>query len=204
MWTFVQQPGPVDWRLFLRGMWSRLSGRVTADDPWPRIEELDGFAEEAKREERAAAASGDPARASNEQERSASPASPASSAVTLVDDEAVLDERKLAAPAAPPMDLLTPPYTPPTLSPSDGTSPTRRPRSASPLSLPEPAFVAVDGILAESLDVDEKRTSAASSTTPAKKHSLPWPILEDEPTYWVDQSVNIFNYDCGLCVLAHL
>ena len=204
MWTFVQQPGPVDWRLFLRGMWSRLSGRVTADDPWPRIEELDGFAEEAKREERAAAASGDPARASNEQERSASPASPASSAVTLVDDEAVLDERKLAAPAAPPMDLLTPPYTPPTLSPSDGTSPTRRPRSASPLSLPEPAFVAVDGILAESLDVDEKRTSAASSTTPAKKHSLPWPILEDEPTYRVDQSVNIFNYDCGLCVLAHL
>ncbi|KPV72092.1 uncharacterized protein RHOBADRAFT_47275 [Rhodotorula graminis WP1] len=201
MWTFVHQPGPVDWRLFARGLWSRLSGRVTADDPWPRVEELEGFADEAKREERAAAASGDPARAAaNEPQSSVSPASPASSAVTLVDDEAVLvDDKKLPAPAAPLMDLLTPPYTPPALSPSDGTSPTRRPRSALPLSLPEPAFVTIDTVLDESLDVDEKRTSASSTTatSPGKKHSLPWPILEDEPTYRVDQSVNIFNYDCG-------
>jgi hypothetical protein len=60
----------------------------------------------------------------------------------------------------PPQDLnlLTPPITPPSLSP----------------------------------------TQSNESIETTTQNGLPWPILEDSPTYRVDTSIGIFNYDCGL------
>lgn len=201
MWTFVHQPGPVRWGEFARGLWSRVSGRGGEEGPWPRVEELEGFAEEKRREEERAAA------VAEEEERAASPA-PSSSGSTTLNGDAPADpdhkkEDHLSVPFSAPSDLLTPPYTPPTLSPKEGVSPTRtttRQRSASRLSLPAPAFVAIDGVVAASLDEEALDVDAPAEKVRAGGR-LPWPILEDEPTYRVDESVKVFNYDCGLCVL---
>ncbi|GAA5889432.1 hypothetical protein JCM16303_005561 [Sporobolomyces ruberrimus] len=88
--------------------------------------------------------------------------------------------------ASPPSDVLTPPQTPPTLSPtSSSTDASEIKRSPSPLS-------------AESVTSDLELPEAASSSLVENERSaLPWPILEDEPTYRVDTSIGIFNYDCG-------
>ncbi|GAA6055811.1 hypothetical protein JCM3770_004771 [Rhodotorula araucariae] len=44
---------------------------------------------------------------------------------------------------------------------------------------------------------DALNTNSASAVPTSFGKSVPWPILEDEPTYRVDESVAIFNYDCG-------
>ncbi|BGP51370.1 D-arabinono-1,4-lactone oxidase [Rhodotorula kratochvilovae] len=176
MWTFVHQPGPFAWGAFVRGLWSRLSGRVTSADPWPRVEELDALGKEADREEAAARAAvkeeRERAAAKEGEERAASPSPPPPFA-SLDTETASTPSGKLALPLARPADLLTPPYTPTVLSPSG--SPTRLAHNA-----PEQAHAGAD----------------ANEEAPARK-ALPWPILEDEPTYRVDESVAIFNYDCG-------
>lgn len=89
-----------------------------------------------------------------------------------------LDTDRPSRPTKLPSDLLTPPYTPPPLSPSSSPS-----RSISPLTI-------------SSSDQNDSEVYAKSG-----RKQLPWPILEDEPSYRVDLGVRIFNYDCGLCVL---
>lgn len=86
--------------------------------------------------------------------------------------------------AKPPSDILTPPQTPPTLSPT--SSDTVIERSSSPL-----------GSVTSELELPE---AASAPIEENEDTTLPWPILEDEPTYRVDTSIGIFNYDCGLFV----
>ncbi|GAA5911912.1 D-arabinono-1,4-lactone oxidase [Sporobolomyces salmoneus] len=83
--------------------------------------------------------------------------------------------------AKPPSDILTPPQTPPTLSPT--SSDTVIERSSSPL-----------GSVTSELELPE---AASAPIEENEDTTLPWPILEDEPTYRVDTSIGIFNYDCG-------
>lgn len=91
--------------------------------------------------------------------------------------------------ANPPSDVITPPPTPPTpASPpttTTTTTPRIRERSPSPLSS------------SSSVSDLELPTVVSSRVDQERVPSVPWPILESEPTYRVDSSVGIFNYDCG-------
>ncbi|BGP27376.1 D-arabinono-1,4-lactone oxidase [Rhodotorula toruloides] len=182
MWTFREQPGPVSWRVFLRGVWEKVSGRIKGSGVWPSVEGLEEMDEERKRQEEQLV--------EEEGEKGDRPASPASS--VDIGPSPSTTARPTSPPFKPidtdrpsrssklpslPSDLLTPPYTPPALSPT--SSPPRLARSIPPLAI----------------------TSTSSSPPEIYPKSgrpkLPWPILEDEPSYRVDTSVRIFNYDCG-------
>ncbi|GAA5966192.1 hypothetical protein JCM3765_006081 [Sporobolomyces pararoseus] len=93
-------------------------------------------------------------------------------------------ETKRGVLASPPSDLLTPPRTPPSLSPTSSSNDASTiKRSPSPL--------------AESVTSDFELPEAASIVEEEEDSPLPWPILEDKPTKRVDTSIGIFNYDCG-------
>jgi len=86
--------------------------------------------------------------------------------------------------ASPPSDIISPPQTPPSLSPTSSSE--KIDRSPSPLS---------QSTIPSDLELPKARSSDIKENT---HPALPWPILEDEPTYRVDKSIGIFNYDCGL------
>ncbi|GJN93721.1 hypothetical protein Rhopal_006778-T1 [Rhodotorula paludigena] len=192
MWTVVHQPGPIRWGVFLRGMWTRLTGRVGKDDPWPRVQDLAYGALEAEEAVEAVQAveKAAPAPLAASDPLSLSPPSPPPS---LSVSPAPLDlaelEQAEKLSLSRPTDILTPPDTPPAFAAS--SSPSRVARVPSPLassieSLPEPE-----------VPIDAKEKDETVPLAPPRAKRLPWPILEDEPTYRVDLGVNIFNYDCG-------
>lgn len=170
MWTFREQPGPVRWREFFAGIWARVSGSKTGG-PWPRIEELD-------QDGKGAVA-----------ELPFHPVDPATlpevrpSDVSSPSFDRTDSNESSSSKLTTPDDMLTPPYTPPTQSPVNEAVVVDRPVSpASDLELPTSIVEEV-----------EAKTAAKQERTP-----MPWPILEDKPTYRVDLGVKIFNYDCGL------
>lgn len=177
------------WREFFAGVWARLSGSA-AGGPWPRISELDQEARTdtdtkvAESDGDSSAPLAETAAVSNLPFRPVNPSTLPTIDVTLekVADEA--EHGKLAQPA----DVLTPPYSPATRSPMGASAPVRPDSPSSEIELP-------GSVLAE-----EEKHKAESVVRRAKATKLPWPILEEEPTYRVDWGVNIFNYDCGLYV----
>ncbi|GAA5962270.1 hypothetical protein JCM8115_004274 [Rhodotorula mucilaginosa] len=188
MWTFREQPGPVRWREFFAGVWARLSGSATGG-PWPRISELDQKARmpAGDKEDESEDSDGDSSSLVGESAISNLPFRPVNpSTLPQIDAtlEKVADESehgKLKQPA----DVLTPPYTPATQSPTGASAPVRPESPSSEIELP-------GSVLAE-----EEKHEAGSVGRRAKAANLLWPILEKEPSYRVDWGVNIFNYDCG-------
>ena len=176
------------WREFFAGVWARLTGSATGG-PWPRISELDqemGTDTAAASDGDSSSPLGETAAASNLPFRPVNP-----STLPKIDAhlEKVADEAehgKLEQPA----DVLTPPYTPATQSPTGASAPVRPDSPSSEIELP-------GSVLAE-----EEKHEAGSVGRRAKAANLLWPILEEEPTYRVDWGVNIFNYDCGLYVVT--
>lgn len=198
MWTFREQPGPVSWRVFLRGVWERVTGRYRSDSVWPRVEGLRALDAERQRQEAEQGALVRPPSPALSEDVGPSPSTadrPTSPPFRPLDDAEHTPPAELAIKSLP-TDLLTPPYTPPALSPS--VSSTRISRSISPLAITSSLEKEKEKEEAES--VEEKEAVYPKSGRP----KLPWPILEDEPAYSVDMSVNIFNYDCGLCVFLFL
>lgn len=186
MWTFREQPGPVRWRDFLAGIWARLSGRSTGG-PWPRIGDVtdaDSTGTPVLKAAVGAFPTADKQDAAPEDSPPFHPVDPSTLTTVMPRvEESDLASEEAAKEGAAPIDVLTPPYTPATQSPV-GMSPS--PRSASPTSeLELPTAVTGD---------------VASTSGKSTRAKVPWPILEDEPIYRVDLGVNIFNYDCGLCV----
>ncbi|BGO95231.1 D-arabinono-1,4-lactone oxidase [Rhodotorula toruloides] len=174
MWTFHEQPGRADWRLFLRGVWERVVGRTEGSEVWPSVRGLEAMDKEREKQE---------LEAKEEKQKLNRPPSPASSDIGPSPSTSArptsppfrpLDADRPSRPTKLPSDLLTPPYTPPPLSPSSSPS-----RSISPLTI-------------SSSDQNDSEVYAKSG-----RKKLPWPILEDEPSYRVDLGVKIFNYDCG-------
>lgn len=189
MWTFREQPGPVRWREFFAGVWARFSGSATGG-PWPRISELDQDATKDKCAE-LADSDGDSLSSvgetaiSNLPFRPVNPNSLPSIDATLEKVADASEHGKLEQPA----DVLTPPYTPATQSPTGASAPVRPDSPSSEIDMP-------GSVLVE----EEEKHKADSVGRRAKAANLLWPILEEEPTYRVDWGVNIFNYDCGLYV----
>ncbi|GAA5940740.1 hypothetical protein JCM1841_000345 [Sporobolomyces salmonicolor] len=108
-----------------------------------------------------------------------------------------LFERKkpLSGLATPPADMITPPRSPLALSPVISSSSSRSP---SPLSR-DSSFTSPSSLdsMADSFHSNLALPAAELGDELETNRSIPWPILEDEPTYRVDTSIGIFNYDCG-------
>ncbi|GAA5992934.1 hypothetical protein JCM10908_000755 [Rhodotorula pacifica] len=179
MWTFREQPGPVRWRDFLGGIWTRLSGSKTGG-PWPRIADL-------QEEDQDAASTSEDAQSAAIGETSTTsatlpfhPVDPTTLPQLDASLQKVADKDQTSK--APEADMLTPPYTPATRSPTGSAEPVRPDSPSSELELP-------------TCVLGSEEHSVKVST--AGRSKLPWPILEEEPTYRVDLGVNIFNYDCG-------
>lgn len=181
------------WREFFAGVWARLSGSATGG-PWPRISELDQKARmpAGDKEDQSEDSDGDSSSLVGESAISNLPFRPVNPS-TLPQIDATLEKvadasehGKLEQPA----DVLTPPYTPATQSPTGASAPVRPDSPSSEIELP-------GAVLAE-----EEKHKVGPVGRRAKAANLLWPILEEEPTYRVDWGVNIFNYDCGLYVIA--
>ncbi|GAA5978635.1 hypothetical protein JCM11641_002796 [Rhodosporidiobolus odoratus] len=167
-WTFVHQPGPVRWTDLLRGLF----GGVWRKGEGLRVEELN----EADEQETGYTASKD------------APLPPDDAAAANFIQPGYISpsfvQHLSPSLALPPSDLFTPPLTPSLLAP--GQTGTRAP---SPLAfkLDAEKLSGSARVVAEDVAGDNEMTGK----------TLPWPVLEDEPTYRVDWGVNIFNYDCG-------
>ncbi|GAA5864831.1 hypothetical protein JCM1840_004919 [Sporobolomyces johnsonii] len=96
--------------------------------------------------------------------------------------------------ATPPADMITPPRSPMALSPVVSSASSRSP---SPLSHDSTSTSTSLDSMVDSIHSDLALPSAELADESETKRSIPWPILEDEPTYRVDTSIGIFNYDCG-------
>ncbi|GAA6062185.1 hypothetical protein JCM10212_001349 [Sporobolomyces blumeae] len=112
-----------------------------------------------------------------------------------------LEKRVLATP---PPDILSPPITPPTLSPIPSDVDVSSSRSESSCASDAESEVDPDvevgsdkggeSVVAELEKVAQRQGGDEERMS---KTGLPWPILEDETVKTVDTSVGIFNYDCG-------
>ncbi|GAA6015529.1 hypothetical protein JCM10207_008625 [Rhodosporidiobolus poonsookiae] len=172
MWTLVHQPGPIRWGAFLHGLLAPMWG---AKGPYPRLEELEELEQLEKDEVVRAAKQGEAveAPAAAAQEASAAPSKPSL--------------------AIPPADILSPPLTPPATTPH--LSPSPRERTPSPLATG--IALNLDELPEAAVAEEEKEEVFLAKAEQVYSKDLPWPILEDAPTYRVGHSVDIFNYDCG-------
>jgi hypothetical protein len=129
----------VRWREFFAGVWARLSGSATGG-PWPRISELDQKARmpAGDKEDESEDSDGDSSSLVGESAISNLPFRPVNpSTLPQIDAtlEKVADESehgKLKQPA----DVLTPPYTPATQSPTGASAPVRPESPSSEIELP--------------------------------------------------------------------
>ncbi|BGP19796.1 hypothetical protein JCM10213_003105 [Rhodosporidiobolus nylandii] len=183
MWTFVHQPGPVRWLSFLRG----LVGGVWKKGEGLRVEEVDE-----------ADSIPPPSVAGKATEKANTPAafdSPTDSSPSSI-SSLPTQNKATASLAVPPADLLTPPLTPPVTSRTSSgllSIPSSPPRASSQVR--QPSSLAFE--LEKLGDADFEEKEGVEVVSKEEKRTLPWPILENEPTVRVGWSVDIFNYDCG-------